>query len=223
MQKQYDEICKYCLDRLLETKAIRQFDELSDDQLQTFFSNFYYIVGQFPRQLGLLIFNAPNNDALFTLGDNLVDELGGADKLESLDFSGLHVNLLGGLMKGLGFTDNDLHSITPLTETQKYIDFLNEGYLNKPFIESIAYIAAGMEAIFPEIAKRMYNVLSARFTDEQLIHFKEHMVADVKHDEQLRKMIYPLLEDEGALALFEKGAKEVAEYQVAMLDAFVRD
>lgn len=223
MQQRYNDICQYCLGRLLESKAISGFDKLSDEQLQTFFSNFYHIVEQFPRQLGLLIFNAPNNQALFTLGDNLVDELGGADKIEALDYTGLHANLLAGLMKGLGFTEGDLTSMKPLPETQRYIDFLNQGYLNKPFIESIAYIAAGMEAIFPEIAKRMYNVLSARFSDEQLIHFKEHMVADVKHDQQLRQMIFPLLQEEGAFELFEKGAKEVAEYQYTMLEAFVRD
>ncbi len=164
----------------------------------------------------------PNNQALFTLADNLMDELGGPENIEEFDYSGLHVNLLGGLMKGLGFTDGDLQNIEPLPETKRYIEFLNEGYLNKPFIESIAYIAAGMEAIFPEIAKRMYMALSHRFTDEQLIHFKEHMVADVKHDQQLRTMIFPLLEKPGALEQFEKGAKEVAEYQFAMLEAFVR-
>ena len=222
MQQRYDDTCKYCLDRLLGSQAIDKFSELSDDQLGTFFANFYYIVEQFPKQLGLLIFNAPNNQALFTLGDNLIDELGGADKIEELNYTGLHVNLLGGLMKGLGFTKGDLDSITPLPETQQYIDFLNDGYLNKPFVESIAYIAAGMEAIFPEIAKRIYNALSSRFSDEQLVHFTEHMVADVKHDQQLRKMIYPLLEEKGAFELFEKGAKDIAEYQYTMLEAFVR-
>ncbi|NVJ61918.1 MAG: iron-containing redox enzyme family protein [Gammaproteobacteria bacterium] len=222
MQQVYDKVCQDCLAKLVNTKAISDFDKLTAAQMQNFFANFYYIVQQFPKQLGLLIFNAPNNEALFTLGDNLIDELGGAEKVEKMDYSGLHVNLLGGLMKGLGFTDGDLKSITPIKETQDYINFLNDGYLNKSFIESIAYIAAGMEAIFPEIAKRMYAVLSSRFSDEQLIHFKEHMVADVKHDQQLRKMIYPLLEESGAAELFEKGAKEVAEYQIAMLDAFVR-
>lgn len=222
MQQQYNDICQHCLDRLLGSQAIDKFSDLSDDQLQTFFSNFYYIVKQFPRQLGLLIFNAPNNQALFTLADNLVDELGGPDKIEELEFSGLHVNLLSGLMKALGFTQSDLDSITPLPETQQYIDFLNDGYLNKPFIESIAYIAAGMEAIFPDIAKRIYNALSSRFSDEQLVHFTEHMVADVKHDQQLREMIYPLLEEEGAFESFEKGAKDIAEYQYVMLEAFVR-
>ncbi len=64
MQQQYDAVCQHCLSRLLESKAIANFDQLTDGQLQTFFSNFYHIVEQFPKQLGLLIFNAPNNPLL---------------------------------------------------------------------------------------------------------------------------------------------------------------
>lgn len=217
----YESICEECLEIISKEDLFSRFDSLSQEQLNIFINEFYVIVREFPKQLGLLIYRAPSKHMLFTLVDNMMDELGGIDKIENYDYSGLHTALLEKLGQANGLTEEDFENMQPSEQTQIFQDFLVDGYVNKPFVEAVAYIAAGMEAIFPVIAKLIYKGLSSKFTDEQLIHFKEHMTADVEHDKKLRSSIYPMLEgSEENKALFRKGALECAEQERLLIKSF---
>ncbi|MEM7181742.1 MAG: iron-containing redox enzyme family protein [Spirochaetota bacterium] len=191
-----------------------RFKEMDDAELRRFIESFYILVREFPRQLGFLIARAPNKLTLFVLADNLVDELGGPEKLEKRDFSAMHTELLRGLGRKVGITDEEFETLEPNLPTQRHIMMLEKAYQEKSFIEAAAYIAGGMESVFPEIAKRIYVGLSSRFSEIELIHFSTHMTADVEHDQAFRDCLFPMMEnDEAAREQFRRGALECARSQ----------
>lgn len=124
---------------ILENKA--RYETMPRERVRVYASQTYEYVRCFPRFLGYLIANLPTDQrlALMVLTDNLVDECGGYDKLESGDTVDAHPRLFRRLLVALDEIESEDTFVT-LQSEQRCADVLNEKFFS--LSDSTDYLTA---------------------------------------------------------------------------------
>ncbi|HLC52563.1 MAG TPA: iron-containing redox enzyme family protein [Candidatus Nanoarchaeia archaeon] len=185
--------------------------DLNNEQLKIFASQFYLYVRMFPRLMGAVVYNVPDEVSRLPLILNLINECGGLKYLEKLDSSHTHPALFRRFTKKLGIKDKDLENTKPLLSTKQFIDVYEKLYLKSPPLKSIGAVGPGTECIVPIMYIPILEGLrkQKKFTEDDLYFFSLHLPVDEEHCEMICKTLTNYMDDKKNQKLVRDGALEV--------------
>lgn len=193
---------------LISSPILQQLDILPKGQLHFLFSQIYYLVESFPGLLAALVLQTNDENILFSIIDNLIDECGGIERIQNRDYSATHSRLLKSFIEKLSNTDavaeKSIHTKLMLSNFKKL-------FINSTFIEALGAMAA-MEGASVQWFNHLFQKLKTRneFSTQDLYFFELHTVMDEAHGSALKDVLIPLLTKYDNYALFKSGADTAA-------------
>ena len=183
---------------------------LNNEQLKIFASQFYLYVKMFPRLMGAVIYNVPDEISRLPLILNLINECGGLKYMEKLDNSHTHPALFRRFTRKLGIKDEDLEKSKPLPSTKQFIEVYEKLYLKSPPIKSMGAVGPGTECIVPIMYVPILEGLrkQKKFSEDDLYFFSLHLPVDEEHCEMICKALTPNMDDKKNQKLVRDGALE---------------
>jgi pyrroloquinoline-quinone synthase len=207
----YDSVINQTIAMQLSPPILSRLTEMDNGELRYLFSQIYYFVKDFPGLLGALIWQVEDERIRFALADNLIDELGGPEKIKHRDFSGTHSQLLKYFIESI---DPENGRIFPRSiHTNILKDSFNRLFLHSSPLEALSAVAT-MEGTSSSWFNLLYKQLLARnqFSSEAMYFFDLHTRLDDEHGSILKEVLLPSLKDADSYALFKHGTVSAASF-----------
>lgn len=222
--KFFDSVTEEILQIILETPLIRNISQLNRAELQQFFVQFHYFVDAFPRYLGALVWQSPDDKIRLVLLDNLIDESGGFERIQSLNSADTHPALFRRVLHRLNISDQQLATFPPEDYTRQMLSELEKLFIHSPFLEAFGGIAPGVESIFYTWIEVVQKGLEAYsyFTQDDLLYFSLHAVVDHEHSNALKNAIMPYLNTEYNRKLLRRGALTMVYAQKHLFEGLTK-
>lgn len=165
-------------------EAIQQ-GRLSRAALKLWMLQASLIVEPFTRFVSGIHANCPHRDAQALLAENLWEEHG-KGKVERD-----HFRLIQRLAKSLGATDEELHSVAPLSETTAYVNYCLRITHEHSFIEGMAAIGVGIEYSIPQFFGMFAESLQTHYglSKNEVEYLLIHVGEDEDHAERSLELI----------------------------------
>ncbi len=192
---------------------LNQIENLNEKQLKIFASQFYLYVRMFPRLMGAVVYNIPDETARLPLILNLINECGGLEYMEKLDNSHTHPALFRRFTRTLGIIDKELEKTKPLPSTQYFIKTYEKLYLKSPPLKTIGAVGPGTECVVPVMYIPILEGLRKqnKFSENDLYFFNLHLPVDEEHCEMICKVLAPYMDKPENQKLVRQGALEALE------------
>jgi pyrroloquinoline-quinone synthase len=204
---------------------LSKIENLNDAQLKVFASQFYLYVRMFPRLMGAVVYNVPDETSRLPLILNLINECGGLEYMEKLDNSHTHPALFRRFTQKLGINDDDLEKTKPLPSTKNLIQTYEKLYLNSPPIKAMGAVGPGTECIVPIMYVPIIEGLRKqnKFTKDDLYFFSLHLPIDEEHCEMICKALSPDMDDKKNQKLVRDGALEALDARKKFWDGLSKE
>lgn len=200
----FDQVLNEAKDILFTAPILYQINSMSNSQLHFLFSQLYHFVELFPCFLGALLWQTDNEVIRFALIENLIDEAGGSENINSRNYNHTHARLLKTFVQQLSpakqVAEQNIH-------TKILISQFNKLFVHSTFIEAMSAMAC-MENWSNSWFNILYSELQQRkqFSQEELYFFELHLSLDEQHGSILKEILLPLLNDTDNYQLLKNGA-----------------
>ncbi len=197
-------------DTLLSAPLPHQIDTLTTQQLHFLFSQIYYLVQSFPGLLAAVLLQTHDADIQFAIIDNLIDECGGVEKIQSRDPRATHSQLLKTFVERLAGTASPTLAVQAV-HTKLMLANFRKLFIHSTFVEVLGAMTA-MEGVSTQWFNLLHQKLVARneFSQDDLYFFALHMVMDDIHGDILKETLMPLLTSYERQVFFRNGATSAA-------------
>ncbi len=198
---------------------------LSIDQLKTFASQFYLYVRMFPRLMGAIVYNTPDESVRLPLILNLINECGGVRNLNGFDNQYTHPALFRVFTRALGIPEKELEATEPLPSTRQFIETYEHLYLQSPFLKAMGAVGPGTECAVPKMYLPILEGLRTQnhFSENDLHFFALHLPIDQEHCDMICEALAPYLNDEENRRLVREGALEALESRKQFWDGLEKE
>jgi pyrroloquinoline-quinone synthase len=148
-------------------------------------AQYYLFVREFARFLSAVHSRCPDFEARALIAENIYEEHGRF--AEGRD----HPALMRRFGRAIGLTDDAMEAASPLPETAAYIDTLFRLTQAGSYLEGLAAVGLGVEAVVPRYFALLEPLLRERYglTVEDTEFFRVHLTDDVEHAERALAII----------------------------------
>jgi pyrroloquinoline-quinone synthase len=150
---------------------------LAPASLRAWAAQYYLVVREFARFLSAIHSRCPDFEARALIAENIYEEHGrfvaGRD----------HPALMRRFGRAIGLTDDAMEGCAPLPETAAYVDTLFRLTQAGSYLEGLAAVGLGVEAVVPRYFALLEPLLRERhgLTTEDTEFFRVHLTDDVEH------------------------------------------
>ena len=159
---------------------------ITTPQLQLFTEQFYLHISRMLPWIGAIYVNCPFEDVRTSLVKNLAEECTGM-----VTGSDAHPELLLTFADALGSDRDAIKASEQLPAGRRVTDYFEFMGLCRQWFVPLSAVAIGLESFVPETFTRMVKALQDNYgmTDEQLIFFTIHIIADQDHGDEGIEMV----------------------------------
>lgn len=155
-------------------------------QLQLFTEQFYLHISRMLPWIGAIYVRCPHEDVRTALVKNLAEECTGYQTQTDA-----HPDLLLQFGEALGMDSVVTRSAEQMTEGRRLTDYFEFMGLCRDWYVPLSAIGIGLESFVPDTFRRIVAAMKVNYdmTDEQLIFWTMHIIADEEHGDEGIEMV----------------------------------
>ena len=155
-------------------------------QLQLFTEQFYLHISRMLPWIGAIYVRCPHEDVRTALVKNLAEECTGYQTE-----TGAHPELLLQFGEALGMDIDPVRVAEQMAEGRRLTDYFEFMGLCREWFVPLSAIGIGLESFVPDTFRRIVAALKKNYglTDEQLIFWTMHIMADEEHGDEGIEMV----------------------------------
>ncbi|HET7792083.1 MAG TPA: iron-containing redox enzyme family protein [Rhizobacter sp.] len=187
---------------------------LSLAEVRVLAAQMYKFCHAFPRFLATALASCDDDAARQVIGENLWDELGEGRPEDA------HPALFRRFTRALGYTDEQLHDVPALPQTQALIDTylgMSQRFGLAGILGALCYASEGIvAALYTHIQHGLRQALT--LDDDALMFFTVHIHIDDGHADQLEAVLHPMLKVPFHALAIEQALQEAMDARCRFFD-----
>jgi pyrroloquinoline-quinone synthase len=191
---------------------------LTLSEVQTLAVQMYKFSKEFNRILASILSHCPDDQAQLVILDNLFDEMGQGDLVQS------HPELFRRFTRAIGIDDSELNEMPAEPETQVMIDTYLGLAHQYGYLSALGAVCFASEGIVNALYTQLYHGIrdAAPLPADALVFFAVHIDVDDGHAAKLADLIEPRLKNETQAVDMHRAILEAMDARVHFFDGIQR-